>query len=96
MAEGVWCWQLFDCGFANGFCKLLPESLACRLYLAVVLVETTIDLAIEGDLFLRVRKVSDADSNPTARRMPVYLAIFALAQYVSFQQLMHCHLRFHN
>ncbi|TEB35221.1 hypothetical protein FA13DRAFT_1753510 [Coprinellus micaceus] len=54
--------------------KLIPESLACRLYLATVLVETTIDLAIEGELFLRA-------TDPTIKRMPVYLAIFALAQY---------------
>jgi hypothetical protein len=56
---------------------------------ATVLVETTIDLAIEGELFLRVREKnhaaaaqsgSDTDSNDATSRMPVYLSIFALAQ----------------
>ncbi|KAG2023799.1 hypothetical protein CC2G_001414 [Coprinopsis cinerea AmutBmut pab1-1] len=67
--------------------KILPESLACRLYLGVVLVETTIDLAIEGELFLRVRKIveqADEADNPTATRMPVYLSIFALAHVFQF------------
>lgn len=63
--------------------QILPESLACRLYVAVVLVQTTIDLAIEGELFLRVQRLSEqSDSNDTTKRMPVYLSIFALAQYV--------------
>lgn len=52
-----------------------------------MLVETTIDLAIEGELFLRVKEKMDSEdksgSDSTTRRMPVYLAIFALAQYVS-------------
>ncbi|KAF9557869.1 hypothetical protein CPC08DRAFT_819656 [Agrocybe pediades] len=64
--------------------KILPESLACRLYVATVLIETAIDLAIEGDLFLRIREKIKTDSQgeePTiaTTRMPVYLAIFALA-----------------
>ena len=66
--------------------KILPESLACRLYVAVVLVETTIDLAIEGELFLRVQRLSELEeSNDNAtRRMPVYLSIFALAHVFQF------------
>lgn len=50
----------------------------------MVLVETTIDLAIEGELFLRVReKVEAAETvDPTIERMPVYLVIFAIAQCV--------------
>lgn len=60
--------------------------MACRLYVATVLIETTIDLAIEGELFLRVREKMKADSQTddsaqmATSRMPVYLSIFALAQ----------------
>lgn len=60
--------------------------MACRLYLLTVLVETTIDLAVEGDLLLRVHEVGEADEetaatiNGLALKMPVYLGIFALAQ----------------
>lgn len=59
--------------------------------MATVLIETTIDLAIEGELFLRVRENNhaaaaqsggDADGNDATSRMPVYLSIFALAQLV--------------
>ncbi|RXW20611.1 hypothetical protein EST38_g5229 [Candolleomyces aberdarensis] len=68
--------------------KIIPESLACRLYLATVLVETTIDLAIEGELFLRVKEKMDnqdpGGQEGTTRRMPVYLAIFALAHVFQF------------
>lgn len=61
----------------------IPDSWACRLYLLTVLVETAIDLAIEGDLILRFHESSLADDQDMAtRRMPVYLSIFALAQYV--------------
>lgn len=70
--------------------KLLPESMACRLYVATVLIETTIDLAIEGELFLRVREKMKADSQTddsaqmATSRMPVYLSIFALAHVFQF------------
>jgi hypothetical protein len=43
-----------------------------------VLIETTIDLAIEGELLLRVQKVTEAQPG-TFAEMPVYLSIFALA-----------------
>jgi len=60
--------------------KILPESLTCRLYVLTVLIETTIDLAIEGELLLRLRDVTKDDNNQiTSRKMPVYLGIFALA-----------------
>ncbi|KAF9480473.1 hypothetical protein BDN70DRAFT_979378 [Pholiota conissans] len=71
--------------------KILPESMACRFYVATVLIETTIDLAIEGELFLRVREKhhadqsgSDTEGNDTTMRMPVYLSIFALAHVFQF------------
>ncbi|KAF8640856.1 hypothetical protein AX17_000504 [Amanita inopinata Kibby_2008] len=62
--------------------KLLPESLACRLYVLTVLIETAIDLAIEGELLLRIRQEDSA--NQTSRTMPVYLSIFALAHVFQF------------
>ncbi|KAL1952201.1 hypothetical protein VTO73DRAFT_1350 [Trametes versicolor] len=63
----------------------IPDSWACRLYLLTVLVETAIDLAIEGDLILRFHESSLADDQDMAtRRMPVYLSIFALAHVFQF------------
>lgn len=62
------------------FFKILPDSWACRLFVITVLVETTIDLAIEGDLLVRVQNSGD---NASALKMPVYLSVFALAQYAS-------------
>ena len=68
--------------------QYLPDSIACRLYILTDLVETTIDLAVEGDLLLRVHEAGDGDDSNTdqisglAVKMPVYLGIFALAQYV--------------
>jgi len=64
--------------------KILPESLACRLYILVVLVQTTVDLAIEGDLLIRFNQaarqgqITEA-ARLSSRKMPVYLSIFALA-----------------
>jgi hypothetical protein len=40
--------------------QILPDSIACRLYVITVLVETTIDLVIEGDLLLRFHKADKA------------------------------------
>lgn len=66
--------------------KVLPDSMACRLYVLAVLIETTVNLAIEGDLFLRIREMTKdlpKDSESLAsRRMPVYLSVFAIAQWV--------------
>ncbi|KAH8992029.1 hypothetical protein EDB92DRAFT_1859470 [Lactarius akahatsu] len=66
--------------------KLLPDSIACRLYVVTVLVETTIDLVIEGDILLRFHEAdklpqsSQANNIATAsKKMPVYLSVFALA-----------------
>jgi len=62
--------------------KILPDSIACRLYVITVLVETTIDLVIEGDLLLRFHKADNVSSNSgdiTSQKLPVFLSIFALA-----------------
>lgn len=64
--------------------KLIPDSWACRLFVITVIVETIIDLAIEGDLLVRLQTGSQdgslsADEDQTAEKMPVYLSIFAFA-----------------
>jgi hypothetical protein len=64
--------------------KILPDSIACRLYVITVLVETTIDLVIEGDLLLRFHEVNKASQTnelaaTASRKMPVFLSVFALA-----------------
>jgi len=56
--------------------QILPDSWACRLFVITVLVETTVDLAIEGDLLVRLQ---DSGDNESALKMPVYLSVFALA-----------------
>ncbi|KAH9921972.1 uncharacterized protein BXZ73DRAFT_51602 [Epithele typhae] len=65
--------------------KYIPDSLACRLYLLTVLVETAIDLAIEGDIILRFHEAGSANSQDLVKkRMPVYLSIFAFAHVFQF------------
>ncbi|KAM6497934.1 hypothetical protein JOM56_005882 [Amanita muscaria] len=62
--------------------KLLPESVACRLYVVTVLIETAINLAIEGELLLRIKENESLHSQQGSnegRTMSVYLSIFALA-----------------
>lgn len=63
--------------------------MACRLYLLVVLLQTAVDLAIEGDLLIRVNQAIDSDmiteaTSLSSRKMPVYLSIFALAHIFQF------------
>lgn len=60
--------------------------MACRLYILTVLIETAIDLTIEAELLVRVHSeniTSDDEDEISSRKMPVYLSIFALAQYAS-------------
>jgi len=71
--------EVDDRGFWD---KILPESMACRLYVLTVLVETTIDLVIEGELLLQINK--NATGNFAEQQMPVYLSIFALAHVFQF------------
>ncbi|OBZ79017.1 hypothetical protein A0H81_00538 [Grifola frondosa] len=68
---------------------LIPDSIACRLYLLTVLVETAIDLAIEGDIFLRFQEAEEGQDNAlsndmASRKMPVYLSVFAMAHVFQF------------
>lgn len=56
-----------------------------------VLIETTVDLAIEGELLVRINRQNDlagVDGKIPSQKMPVYLSIFALAQCV-VQALVH-------
>ncbi|KAI0067856.1 hypothetical protein BV25DRAFT_1794476 [Artomyces pyxidatus] len=69
--------------------QVLPDSMACRLYVLTVLIETAIDLAIEGDLLLRFHEAdknteSNNDFESTSRKMPVYLTVFAFAHIFQF------------
>ncbi|KAH8100528.1 hypothetical protein BXZ70DRAFT_1022471 [Cristinia sonorae] len=65
--------------------KFIPDSIACRLYLLTVLIETTVDLAIEADLFVRFQDIKEDQKNHTAEnKMPVYLSLFALAHVFQF------------
>jgi len=63
----------------------IPDSLACKLYVLTVLVETAIDLTIEVDLFIRFKDVTQGQDDFDANsKMPVYLSLFALAHVFQF------------
>jgi len=69
--------------------KILPNSLYCRLYVLTVVIQTAIDLAIEGELLVRFHQAGlglGDDTAPITRKMNVYLGIFALAHV--FQMVM--------
>ncbi|KAF9036474.1 hypothetical protein BDZ89DRAFT_1100636 [Hymenopellis radicata] len=70
--EPAWTWR-----------KLIPESLACRMYIVVVLVQTTIDIAIEADLFLRINAATNG-STITSKKMSTYLVLFGMAHVFQF------------
>jgi len=62
--------------------KLLPDSTACRLFMLTVVVQTTIDIAIESELLVRVNhETQDQGEN---QRMSAYLSIFAIAHVFQF------------
>ncbi|KAJ7431808.1 hypothetical protein B0H11DRAFT_2383510 [Mycena galericulata] len=69
-------------GFWQKARPILPESIPCRLYVLTVLIETTVDLAIEGELLIQINK--NAPPGDSAHGMPVYLSIFALAHVFQF------------
>jgi hypothetical protein len=65
--------------------QYLPSSLACRLYLLVVLLQTAVDVVMEADILIQFDDLppgaaAQADAI-NSQRLPVYLGIFALAQY---------------
>lgn len=75
------CWEIVRAAF-------IPDSIACRLYLLTITVETAIDLAIEAELFVRLQDVQSTSASsgddPESRKMPVYLSIFAMAHLFQF------------
>jgi hypothetical protein len=72
--------------------RLIPNSMYCRLYLLTVLIESAVDVVVEGILYLKMRGYYEGLSNTSAsdkqnddlsiKRLPVYLGIFAFAQCV--------------
>ena len=83
LLDGMFFEQMDPAHLFLSYLQLIPDSIACRLYLLTVLIETAIDLAIEADLLIRFHEVdkSSPDNEAVSRKMPVYLTIFALAQY---------------
>jgi len=69
--------------------RIFPESIPCRLYILVVVLQTLVDLAIEGVLVLKFRQATNLhpdlqlSENPT-QRLPVYFSIFGLAHVFQF------------
>lgn len=72
--------------------QILPDSLYCRLYVLTVVIQTIVDLAIEGELLVRFHQAGLGAGDDTvagSRKMKVYLGIFVLAQYVNSQLINH-------
>lgn len=62
--------------------SFIPDSVPCRLYISVIILQTAIDLAVEGALVLKFSQAAKLDSAlslPSARRLPVYFSIFGFA-----------------
>ncbi|KAF8528062.1 hypothetical protein BU17DRAFT_38740, partial [Hysterangium stoloniferum] len=70
--------------------QYLPSSLACRLYLLAVLLQTAVDVAMEADILIQFDDLppdattTTPDANDNLRRLPVYLGIFAMAHVFQF------------
>jgi hypothetical protein len=63
--------------------QFIPESMPCRLYISVLILQTVVDLAIEGALVLKFQQAAKLDQGleqSSARRLPVYFSIFGFAQ----------------
>ncbi|KAG8832603.1 hypothetical protein FRC20_001517 [Serendipita sp. 405] len=63
------------------YLQLFPKSWPLRLFLATVVLETIIDLAIQGDIYSRISSIPHPEDDPSSqvRRTIVYLALFAFA-----------------
>jgi len=76
------------------FQTVFPKSLACRLYLIIVLIETLLDLVIEGCILSQVNSAVDHPQQNQTRpshtqvlvknQIPVYLGIFFMAHIFQF------------
>ncbi|CAE6516651.1 unnamed protein product [Rhizoctonia solani] len=74
--------------------RLVPNSFYCRLYLLAVLIESAIDVVIEGIIYLKMSNYLDGLTGTdttdqqaddlTVKRLPVYLGIFAFAHVYQF------------
>ncbi|KAG1722875.1 uncharacterized protein EDB91DRAFT_1340342 [Suillus paluster] len=56
--------------------KIFPDSWPCRLFVLTVVIETAVDLAIEGDLLVLLADYS--------MKLEVYLSVFVLAHVFQF------------
>lgn len=88
-SAGGYFWQYylyFLMLWTSPFSKYLPNSMACRLYLLAVLIQTAIDVCLEADILIQFgdlpSKAATQDETENQRRLPVYLGIFAFAQCV--------------
>jgi len=66
---------------------IIPDSMPCRLYISVIILQTIVDLTVEGTLVLKYSQA--AKGNPSlaessARRLPVYFIIFGFAHVFQF------------
>lgn len=60
--------------------RLFPQSWPIRLFLATVVVETIVDLAIQGDIYARLSHIStDSSTEKSVRKVVIYLGLFAFA-----------------
>lgn len=70
------------------FQRYLPNSMACRLYLLAVLIQTAIDVCLEADILIQFgdlpSKAGTQDETENQHRLPVYLGIFAFAHMFQF------------
>jgi len=74
--------------------RMIPNSMFCRLYLLAVLVESAVDIVLEGIIYLKMRDYyeglskssqgSSKDNDLSIKRLPVYLGIFAFAHVYQF------------
>ncbi|KAL7410354.1 hypothetical protein BDY24DRAFT_344272 [Mrakia frigida] len=67
-----------------GWRKLVPGSLVTRLYVGLVVLQTVVDMAIEGNLLIQFLALDTTgplttSSSASSLRLPVYLGIFAVA-----------------
>lgn len=72
---------------ANLWNQVLPDSVPCRLYVLVVIIQTCVDLIIEAVLLIKFHQAASVDKQlqePSARRLPIYFSIFACAHVFQF------------
>ena len=66
--------------------RYIPSTFATRAFLAITLIEATVDIAIEAILFAKgefQHSLFDSNGQDEKAALPVYLAIFTAAQSVS-------------